>query len=46
MFLVPDIFLWIIFAYLNNDCSAKGKSREPKSVWLEPYGHEDSEYVK
>jgi hypothetical protein len=26
--------------------SAHGRPREQKSAWLEPSGHEDSEYVK
>jgi hypothetical protein len=31
---------------LNNDSSAHKRCREPKLVWLELSGHEDSEYVR
>jgi hypothetical protein len=34
------------FAVLNNDCSAQDRDRESKPVLLvEPFGHEDPEYV-
>ncbi len=33
-------------AALNDNCSPQNRRTEPKLVWLESSGHEDSDYVR